>query len=356
MRITLNDRDRRRFAALREVQELNAAVLELYSRYLNQAPCAVTADEVRELSAACGVDHETAWRMLFAACCGLDGEKNPLHRRVMEQYLTPSVRLLDVQAYRSNPYLTTVCFPEGQVGKWTLKTQRYQPGEAFIRDDLVLRPDLTELPLMGFFMEKFDYPAVLENGREWMTITPNEIESMAPAIAAAHGHVCAFGLGLGYFAFMASNKDNVSRVTVVERDPSVIELFKTHILPRFPHKEKVDIVDNDAFLQAKAGLHGADFAFVDLWHDVADGTDMYCRMKKLEKYSPDTEFSYWIESSILSHLRFELFAVMEDALAGCPGENPFPETEEWRLKSYDDIVRGLGDDTLRLLAAGRKIQ
>ena len=50
MRITLNDRDRRRFAALREVQELNAAVLELYSRYLNQAPCAVTADEVRELS------------------------------------------------------------------------------------------------------------------------------------------------------------------------------------------------------------------------------------------------------------------------------------------------------------------
>ena len=143
MRITLNDRDRCRFASLRERQELNAAVLELYSRYLNQAPCAVTADEVRELSRDCGVDHPTAWRMLFAACCGLEVERYPLHRQVMEQYLTPSVRRLDAQAYRDNPYLRAVCFPEGERGKWTLRTQEYQPGEAFIRDDLVLLPGFT---------------------------------------------------------------------------------------------------------------------------------------------------------------------------------------------------------------------
>ena len=116
MKIELKGTEETRFAKLRERQRLNAAVLELYSRYLHQAPRAIEADEVCELSAACGVDPETAWRMLFAACCGLNVEENSLHRRVMEEYLVPSIRRLDAQVYRANPYLKAVAFPEGSWG------------------------------------------------------------------------------------------------------------------------------------------------------------------------------------------------------------------------------------------------
>lgn len=61
------------------------------------------------------------------------------------------------------------------------------------------------------------FPAVLENERIWMTITPNEIETMKEAVDKAFGNVLTFGLGLGYYAYMVSEKVNVESITVVEK-------------------------------------------------------------------------------------------------------------------------------------------
>ncbi|MBQ2947766.1 MAG: hypothetical protein IJD94_02170, partial [Clostridia bacterium] len=114
----------------------------------------------------------------------------------------------------------------------------------------------------------------------------------------------AMGLGLGYFAFMASEKPEVESVTVIERDETVIRLFEKHLLPQFPYREKIRIVCADAFDYARTRLGGsADFVFVDLWHDVSDGAEMYLRMKLLERHAPQAEFAYWIETSIRAFLR-----------------------------------------------------
>ena len=40
-----------------------------------------------------------------------------------------------------------------------------------------------------------------------MTITPDEIETMKEAVDQAFGNVLTFGLGLGYYAYMVSEKD-----------------------------------------------------------------------------------------------------------------------------------------------------
>jgi hypothetical protein len=37
-------------------------------------------------------------------------------------------------------------------------------------------------------------------------------------------------------------------------------------------------------------------------YGVSDGIDMYLKMKKFEGNSPKTEFTYWIEKSILCYL------------------------------------------------------
>ena len=126
---------------------------------------------------------------------------------------------------------------------------------------------------------------------------------MAPALSQVRGRVAVMGLGLGYFAFMASEKNDVRAVTVVERDADVIALFERHLLPQFAHREKVRLVRADAFDLAQAGLDGFDCAFVDLWHDVSDGAPMYLRMKALEARSPGVRFFYWIETSIRCFLR-----------------------------------------------------
>ena len=127
---------------------------------------------------------------------------------------------------------------------------------------------------------------------------------MEEAERRANGQVVAMGLGLGYFAFRASEKPEVARVTVVERDPDVIALFQEELLPQFPNGEKITVVQDDAFTFAEKRLpdFGADFVFVDLWHDTADGAEMYLRMKKFERRT-GAPFAYWIEPSIVALIR-----------------------------------------------------
>ncbi|MNI73585.1 spermidine synthase [compost metagenome] len=148
------------------------------------------------------------------------------------------------------------------------------------------------------------FPAILENNRIWMTITPNEIETMKDAVAKAFGNVLTFGLGLGYYAYRISEKNQVERVTIVENNEDVIQLFTQYILPQFKNSQKIKIIKSDAFEYAQAHMSKGryDFVFTDLWHDVSDGIDMYLRMKDYEQMNPSTEFMYWIEKSILCYL------------------------------------------------------
>ena len=284
-----------------EVSELNLQALELMSGYLTQHPRFITARDVDEV-AACGVAREEAVVQLLCAACGLDARR-PLDRRMIEQFVRPSLARLEPEPLLQNPYMRCIRFPQALQGRWEMTRMAYEPYELFVRDDLLCLPDGREIPRLGYFDRRFAYPAVLEGGREWMTVTPNEVATMAPALSQVRGRVAVMGLGLGYFAFMASEKNDVRAVTVVERDADVIALFERHLLPQFAHREKVRLVRADAFDLAQAGLDGFDCAFVDLWHDVSDGAPMYLRMKALEARSPGVRFFYWIETSIRCFLR-----------------------------------------------------
>ena len=175
---------------------------------------------------------------------------------------------------------------------------------------------------------------MLENDNEWMTLTPVDVDTCKEAIDAAHGNVITFGLGLGYYAYMVSEKENVKSITIVEKSKEVIELFKKYILPNFTNKEKIKIVNCDAFEYAKyvMPIENYDYAFVDIWRDASDGTPMYEDMKKLERLSPQTKFSYWIENFLISYRRAGKFAVLWDSYTS--GDKDAP-------KSYDEFVRRL---------------
>ena len=86
----------------------------------------------------------------------------------------------------------------------------------------------------GFFDGKVTFPVLLENGEVWMSLVLSEIESMREPIRRARGRVITYGLGLGYYAFMASEKNGVESVTVVELNPHVIALFKEKSCPGSP--------------------------------------------------------------------------------------------------------------------------
>ena len=185
-----------------------------------------------------------------------------------------------------------------QAGAFELGYASYRPYELFVADNLRAYPDGAVLPVLGYFTRPFAYPVLTENGREWMTATPNEINTIRPMAEAAHGHVLTLGLGLGYFAFHALLNPRVERVTAVERSADAIRLFRERILPAFPRPERLTILQADAFAAAPALYQSGqyDFVFADLWHDAADGLPMYERLKHMEV--PGPEYRYWIEKTL----------------------------------------------------------
>ena len=105
------------------------------------------------------------------------------------------------------------------------------------------------------------------------------------------------------------------------------------------------IICTDAFQYAESmGAEHYDCAYVDIWHDVLDGVNMYLRMKRLENHSPGTKFLYWIEPSMLAWLRGK--ALME---AGEGIQGPMM-TAIGGYTDADDLRRKVSDDNLRRLA------
>ncbi len=329
----MNFADRARLDRLRTTFERNFKITRLYALYLERFPELIDKNMVDAMTDGTGFTKEEAIVAILSEAFGLDMDRGAEDRVLIREYLTPSVRMLDPKRYTDNPYYKNIRIDNVKDGTWEFKLESYAPYRAVICHDMIIAEDMKEVPPLGFFPEEFHFPAVLEDGNEWMTLTPVDLDTCDEAIEAAHGAVITFGLGLGYYAYMCSEKPEVESVTVIERSPDVIRLFKKHILPQFPNAQKVRVIEADAFEYAERVMptERYDLAFVDTWRDASDGTPMYERMKPLEALSPDTVFMYWIENFLISRRRAIRFGELIDEI----------ECGRWSPKSFEEIVARL---------------
>ena len=323
-------KNKEKLKRLRDTFDKNYKFRKLLAAYLEYAPDAITKQTVEMLCQDGEIELPDALSALVSSVLGLDFD-NGEDRYLIKNHLNPSIRILDAEKYYNDKYYKNVKIPQTKDGSWELKSETYPAFRAVICDDLICLEDFTEIAPLGFFTEDFHFPAVLEGGNEWMTLTPVDMDTCTEAIEKAHGKVVTFGLGLGYYAYMVSEKECVNEICIVERSDEVIRLFEKYILPQFTHKEKVKIVKSDAFEYAKNIMpaESFDYAFVDIWRDGSDGVVMYKRMKPYESLSPSTEFSYWIEGFIKSRVRCERF------------EDAWTKLENGEEVSYDELKRSL---------------
>lgn len=111
-----------------------------------------------------------------------------------------------------------------------------------------------------------DFPVLMRGKETWMSITPLELESQEIGIRLAHGHVVILGLGLGWAAAATAMLPEVTRVTVVERDPDVIALHdELDIFAQLPPeaRAKVHIAHCDA-LEYRPDVP-VDLLMPDIW-------------------------------------------------------------------------------------------
>jgi hypothetical protein len=330
----MNYADREKFEALKERFFASFRLSRLYSDYLCYSPEFITSKDISALTENGEFSEKEAVTAMLTELFSLDYE-NPSDRVLIKNYITPSVRILDTEKYKSDPYYRRVKIDFAKSGDFELNTEIYPAYRAFVAGDVICEKDFTEYAPLGFFKEDFPFLAVSERGNEWMTLTPVDMDTVVNEISRAHGRVVTFGLGLGYFAYMAARKPDVESVTVVERSESVIELFKTYILPALDFKEKIKIVCADAYEYAEKMMpkENFDYAFVDIWRDAGDGAPAYLRFKALEHLSKNTEFDYWIEGFILSRLRALRF------------EKILENTD--RYESFSEILELFGKESLQ---------
>ena len=294
------------------IRRRNFSVFDSYCSVLNGAPDFVTPDMIKSMTGQFGLPVHEVFVLLFASACGVDVENSA--DVFLNEYIRPSVHLLDADSYRQNPFYKNISIPCQLFGSWKTAYESYKPYELFVCNDVVLYDDFKEVPQLGFFEEPFKFPVIYQDNREWMAIKPNEIETMRIPIQNASGDVVAFGLGIGYYAYMVSLKPEVKSVTIVETDSNVIELFMRFILPQFSEGHKIKIIQSDAFEFVRSNVSSFDFAFVDLWHDAGDGVELYVKMRRLESFWPETRWMYWVEDTLLSHLRWRRWNQILDSV------------------------------------------
>ncbi|QHJ74631.1 polyamine aminopropyltransferase [Vibrio phage VH2_2019] len=130
----------------------------------------------------------------------------------------------------------------------------------------------------------------------WMSFTAMELESHAFHIERAKGHVVIVGLGMGMILMNVLSKPDVTKVTVVELDPSVITLFKeVSGYEDWEGISKLNILNTDALEPSKeviAEVKGCDYLYADIWELMAAEGALE-DMKTICSWAKPKAASYW---------------------------------------------------------------
>ena len=275
--------------------------------------------------------------------------------------IASSIKKIDPTKYLNNHYVKTISPKPFKGNGYELSYLVMKPYQAFPYDDIEIKDDFVEVSRIGYFDKEYKYLAVMKDDVVWMSTDPNEINTMEASIKETKGNVLAFGLGLGYFPIEALFNDDVKSVTVVEKDPKIIEIFEKHIRPLIKNDKKLIIIKDDAFHYLKNNDIDClfDYLFIDIWHNPEDGLPLYLRFKELLR-NKKIKVSYWLEKSILAMYRRCLLTIVEESLEGytkkdyLKAQNDYDKiindlyfkTENIIINKYDDLVNLLQDKNL----------
>jgi ribosomal protein S18 acetylase RimI-like enzyme len=108
------------------------------------------------------------------------------------------------------PGLCIPAFRPASLGMWSLKKEKM-------------------VAQFGYFQDwegRGDIDVLNYGERTWMSSARDEVDSQTPHVAAAFGHTVLMGAGMGIALFNLLSKPDVTRITLIERDPLVIELLR----------------------------------------------------------------------------------------------------------------------------------
>jgi hypothetical protein len=149
----------------------------------------------------------------------------------------------------------------------------------------------------------------------WMSTARDEIDSQAPHVATAFGHVVVMGAGMGVVIYNLLPMPQVERVTLVERDPQVIELLRqSNDFEQWPKIEKLQIEILDALEYHPARL--VDHLYVDIWPTAGEAQasadvqriQSQVRARQLGWWGQELHFLDWLKGAEPSLSAYQIWA------------------------------------------------
>lgn len=168
-------------------------------------------------------------------------------------------------------------------------------------------------------------------------MTPMETESQELGCRHAVGQVVIMGLGMGWAAANAALRPEVTRVTVIEKDPEVIEFVRqSAVFAQLPSEvaARITVLNDDAFTYIPD--QPADTLMADIWLPLF-GADRDEEVRRMHANTGGRRVYFWGQEMVIAHRArlaglpldtatvAQLVADMRLPLIG-PGERPdYPE-------------------------------
>ena len=359
MKFSLDSANKKSFEELLSIHDDNLYASDILNAYLSEShedDGALVGLYMRK-----GAKEQEALSRVFNQIVHDDDLED--YARISSIYCFNDIKKIKADIYEQTSYyklLKKVAIKERDV---RLVHPSYYPYEVFLADETHVDSFGREVMPLAYFDRPFSFPALEKGKKTWMSLIPHEINTMREPLNKANGHIATLGLGLGYFAFEASEKKEVTSIDIIEMDPSVIVLFKKALLPLFPHKEKIHIIQGDAIAYLKECKAKYDYIFSDLWHREDDALPLYSQLRKIED-ERGLRMDYWIEKSILAYFRRILITLISEEYYGSTDEDYQDATssldriinslhlclKDKEIESFEDIKKILGEDSLRQLA------
>lgn len=208
--------------------------------------------------------------------------------------------VIDPHYVYENPYLKYIQITETSIGDVTFEKSSYDQYTC-ISDREMMEDEYSAVPHFGLLEDRLSVPVII-NGDRTICVTPYELNSYREDIEKMSGDVAVIGLNLGYFVYMIHLKNEVTHVTVIEKQQEYIDYFYKYLLPQFDHPEKITVI------------HGSYQDHLDVAADQYYLDDLGGREKRLASYMAMKAFEgktgkpvyYYNENSCLDDLKVQL--------------------------------------------------
>ncbi|RPJ26495.1 MAG: hypothetical protein EHM33_11405 [Chloroflexi bacterium] len=150
------------------------------------------------------------------------------------------------------------------------------------------------IPQRGYFQDwhgEGEMFALLEGEKAWMSTAWDEVDSQAPHVAAGGGHVVLMGAGMGVALFNLLAKPEVQQVTLVEREPLVLDILEQSTgMSSWRGIEKLHVALVDALEFSPEGP--VDHLYVDIWPTIGEGQNVE-EMQAIQRRVRASSVGWW---------------------------------------------------------------